>query len=83
MPSTSTIIQTNNPKKAKKSSFPAIIYKGYSINKNQVSRVFLYINGKSVTLQKGEKYEDIKLHQMTKDSVVFYRNRERKVFFRT
>lgn len=61
---------------------PKVEYLGYSINNNQVTRVRLRVDGKSVTYQLHEQKGGLSLVQMSRDSVVLMRADERFVFYR-
>ena len=65
-----------------KAVFPTIVYKGYSINNSQITRVRVSIDGKTQTMKLSERKNKLQLTQMTKDSVVFVWEGEQKTILR-
>jgi hypothetical protein len=61
---------------------PKIIYQGYSINNNEVTRVRLQLNGKGVTYRLNEEKEGIRVVGMTRDSIAVMKEDSRFVFSR-
>ncbi len=49
---------------------PNIIYQGYSINNNQITRVRVSLNGKTYTMQPNDKKDQLVLKKMAKDSIL-------------
>ncbi|MEN0005205.1 MAG: hypothetical protein AAF798_13720 [Bacteroidota bacterium] len=48
---------------------PVIVYKGFSLNNNEISRVKLQIAGKTYTLQQGESVQDVTVIAMDRNRV--------------
>ncbi|MEM1323513.1 MAG: hypothetical protein AAGG75_24825 [Bacteroidota bacterium] len=49
---------------------PNIIYQGYSINNNRITRVRVSLNGKTYTMQPNDKKDQLILKKMAKDSII-------------
>lgn len=55
---------------------PSILYKGFSVNNNEVSRVKLQIDGKTYTLEIGETVQGVTVQEMSRHRVIVKWNGE-------
>ncbi len=75
----SRIQQKINPQKFKK--YPKIIYKGYSLNDNQITRVNVSINDKVLSMKVGESRSGVLLKETYRDSLlVSFMEKEQMIF---
>jgi len=64
----SRIQQKINPQKFKK--YPKVVYKGYSLNNDQITRVNLSINNKTRSMKAGESHDGLLLKYTYRDSLL-------------
>lgn len=68
-----------NPQKKEK--YPQVIYKGYSLNNNQITRVNLSINQKTVSMKVGASKDGLLLKETYRDSLlVSFKGKEKMIF---
>lgn len=61
---------------------PKIIYKGYSFNNNQITRVNISVNNKMMSIQQGETKEGVLLQTAYKDSILIRFQNEMYTIYR-
>ena len=61
---------------------PSIIYKGYSLNNNSITRINLLINGKRYTTKPNSKVEEILISKCYRDSIIVVWKGKNKTIYR-
>jgi len=76
----SNIQQKINPRQLEK--YPKVIYKGYSLNNNQITRVNLSINNKVFSMKAGESQDGLFLKETYRDSLLVSFKGKKQMIFR-